>query len=113
MKILLINCKQFGYMSSLNRIVVDKFKIEDALDFETLEKNKSNIEFLNNHIITMEEIFKELPKINLNSRKKELFLNGVMLTFECNDGLYNIYSDDKYIGLGIVENKLLKRDIVE
>ena len=28
-----------------------------------------------------------------NERKKELFLNGVMLTFDCKDGLYNIYDN--------------------
>lgn len=99
-----------GYMSLLNRILVDKFSIEEAIDFETLEKIKDNIE---DKLITMEEVFSNLEKLKLTERKKELFLNGVMLTFECNDGLYNIYSDDKYIGLGIVENKLLKRDIVE
>lgn len=100
-------------MSYLSRIVVDKFKIEDAISIETLELNKENKEFLNSHIITMEKIFEDLPKIILNSRKEELFLNGVMLTFDKNDGLYNIYSSNKeYVGLGIIKNKLLKRDIV-
>ena len=61
----------------------------------------------------MEEIFKELPKLELNDRKRELFLNGVMLTFEVEEGVYNIYSSGKYIGLGTVRNNLLKRDIVE
>lgn len=93
-------------MSSLTRTVVDRFKIENSYTFEDLEKG-------NYKIWKMEEIFSELPKIELNSRKKELFLNGVMLTFEVCDGLYNIYSQGKYIGLGIVKNNLLKRDIVE
>lgn len=93
-------------MSSLTRTIVDRFKIEDSYTFDDLEKG-------NYKIWKMEEIFSELPKIKLNSRKKDLFLNGVMLTFEINDGLYNIYSEGKYIGLGIVKNNLLKRDIVE
>lgn len=93
-------------MSSLTRTVVDRFKIENSYTFEDLEKG-------NYKIWKMEEIFSELPKIELNSRKKELFLNGVMLTFEVCDGLYNMYSQGKYIGLGIVKNNLLKRDIVE
>lgn len=93
-------------MSSLIRTVVDRFKIEDSYTFEDLEKG-------NYKIWKMEEIFSEIPKIELNSRKKELFLNGVMLTFEVSAGLYNIYSEGKYIGLGIVKNNLLKRDIVE
>ena len=99
-----------GYMCSLNRILVDKFSIDDAIDFETLEKIKDNVE---NKLITMEQVFSNLKKIKLNNRKKELFLNGVMLTFEANDGVYNIYdSSNSYIGLGTVKNNLLKRDVI-
>ena len=99
-----------GYMSSLQRTLVDKFSIDNAMDFETLEKLKNSIE---SKLITMEEVFEKFDKIKLNNRKKELFLNGVMLTFELQDGVYNIYSSqDEYIGIGTVKNNLLKRDIV-
>lgn len=102
-----------GYMSELKRILVDKFSIDDAIDFETLEENKENEEFLNSNIFTMEEVFNGLPKLILNSRKLELFLNGVMLTFKNSDGLYNIYDEkNNYIGTGTIKNELLKRDIV-
>ncbi|MCX4302761.1 MAG: hypothetical protein OSJ66_01915 [Clostridia bacterium] len=93
-------------MSELKRIVIDKFKIEDSFSFEDIEKG-------NYKIITMQEFFENFPKITLNSRKKELFLNGVMLTYELDDGVYNIYSEEQYIGLGIVKDRLLKRDIIE
>lgn len=102
-----------GYMSYLNRIIVDKFKIENAIDFETLEANKDNEEFLKNNLITMEEVFEDFPKLKLNSRKLALFLNGVMLTFENEDGIYNIYDENNnYIGTGTIKNELLKRDII-
>ncbi len=95
-----------GFMSKLTRTVVDKFNIDVSFTCEQIENGKYKL-------WTMEEIFKELPKISLNTRKKELFLNGVMLTFELEDGLYNIYSEEKYIGLGTVKSNLLKRDIVD
>ncbi len=99
-----------GYMSSLNRVLVDRFSIDTAIDFETLEKIKDNVE---DKLITMNDVFSNLENIKLNNRKKELFLNGVMLTFELNDGVYNIYDmADSYIGLGVVKNNLLKRDII-
>ena len=102
-----------GYMKSLKRTLVDKFSIEEAIDFETLEVNKNNKEFLNNNIFTMEEVFQDLPKLKLNSRKLELFFNGVMLTFKNADGIYNIYDEsDNYIGTGTIKNELLKRDII-
>ena len=60
----------------------------------------------------MEEILKDLPKIEVEERKKELFLNGVRLTKKENDGLYNIYCNQMYLGTGIIEKNLLKRDII-
>lgn len=102
-----------GYMKYLNRTRVDRFYIQDAISFEVLENNKNNEKFLEKNLIKMEEIFENNPTIILNDRKKELFLNGVMLTFENDEGLYNIYdSKNNYIGTGIIKNKLLKRDII-
>ena len=95
-----------GYMKELNRIKVDKFHLEDAYTFDDLENGHYRL-------ISMEEIFKNLTKINLNNRKKELFLNGVMLTYNLPDGLYNIYNNNEYIGIGILKDELLKRDVVD
>ena len=102
-----------GYMSSLTRTKVDKFEIKNAVTFEELENKKNDEEFLKNNLYKMEEIFSEFRKIILNKRKQELFLNGVKLTFELEDGIYNIYdNENQYIGTGIVKNKLLKRDVI-
>jgi tRNA pseudouridine55 synthase len=101
-----------GYMRNLERIKVDSFLLENAKTLEELEQEKLNQDFLKSNIITMEKIFEKYPKLELNKRKLELFLNGVMLTIDVPDGVYNIYSDKVYIGLGTVKNKLLKRDVV-
>ena len=103
-----------GYMTSLKRTLVSNFSLEDSVTFEELENGKENQEFINKYFIKTEKIFEnQYKKINLNKRKEELFLNGVMLTFELEDGLYNIYNfENKYLGLGIVKNNLLKRDVI-
>ena len=102
-----------GYLSNLRRIKVDKFDIDQSVTLEELEENKDNDEFKNKYLLKTEDVFKDLKIITLNRRKEELFLNGVKLTFNVDDGLYNIYGENKkYIGIGIVENNLLKRDVV-
>lgn len=99
-----------GTMSSLNRTIVDKFNISQAITFEELESIKENID---SRLIKMENVFDHLPKLTLNKRKEDLFLNGVMLTFEYQDGVYNIYdSNNIYIGTGTIKDNLLKRDII-
>ena len=96
-----------GYMKELQRISVNQFNIEDSATLEELEE--VNIQ---EKIISIEKIFKDKPEIKLNERKLELFLNGVQLTHDLEDGLYRIYSNNEFIGLGIIKSKLLKRDVV-
>lgn len=102
-----------GYMEELERLSVGQFKIEESITIEQLDENISNNEFIENHFISIEKFFKEKEKIQLNSKGLELFINGVRFTRNLKDDLYRIYDEnDKFIGLGIVENKLLKREII-
>lgn len=96
-----------GYMKELQRTKVDKFDIKESLSLEELDN--INIE---DKIISVEDIFKSNLKIDLDNKKLVLFLNGVQLTFNLKDGLYRIYNNKKFIGLGTIKNKILKRDIV-
>ena len=101
-----------GYMLELKRIQVGNFNIKEAITIEQLENNIDNKEFIEENFIQFEEIFKNKEKIELDDRKLRLFLNGVQLTIGKKEGIYKIYNNNKFIGIGIVENKLLKRDIV-
>ena len=98
-----------GYMIGLDRIQVGEFNIKQSISIEELENNK---EIIKDKIITVEELFRNLDKIELDKRKLELFLNGVQLSNSNIDGIYRIYREEKFIGIGIVKNKLLKRDII-
>lgn len=98
-----------GYMKELNRTKVGKFKIENTITLSYLEANTQKV--INENMIEMEEFFKDKDSIHLNKRQLEKFLNGVKIEVKKSDGLYNIYEKD-YIGLGVVNNEKLKRDIV-
>ena len=71
---------------------------------------------MESHIISIENVFIKLygndSSIRLNDKKLELFINGVKLTSNAQDGLYRIYCEKKFIGVGSVKNNLLKREIV-
>ena len=99
-------------MLELKRIQVGNFNIKEAITIEQLENNIDNKEFIEENFIQFEEIFKNKEKIELDDRKLRLFLNGVQLTMTCKDEIYRIYSNNKFIGIGIVKDNLLKRDVV-
>lgn len=94
-----------GYMLDLTRTKLDRFNIENSISIEDLKKHKE-------HIITIEEVFKEKERIVLDDRKTELFMNGVQLTFAMENDIYRIYNNKQFIGLGVIKNDLLKRDVV-
>ena len=101
-----------GYMSELKRIKVGNFDIEDSIKIQELKDKFDNVEWLNKHFITLEKLFEKKSEIMLDNYKLKLFLNGVQLSENKEDNLYRIYSNKKFIGIGIVKNQLLKRDII-
>lgn len=98
-----------GYMKELTRTNVNEFKLGNAV---TIDEIKENSLIVKEKVINIETIFKDKPELKLNDRKKELFLNGVRLTFEEPNDIYRIYNNNEFIGLGIVQDNLLKRDVI-
>lgn len=98
-----------GYMKELKRISVGEFHIQDAITVEELEKRL----FIQKKVgITVEEFFKKYPKITLFEKSFILFKNGVKIEKNEKDGLYQIYFQDRFIGVGSIKSKKLKREIV-
>lgn len=100
-----------GYMKELNRLQAGEFYIKDAV---TISEMKEKIEAGNlENIITIEEIFKNNPQIQLEQEQIEPYINGVKINTKKTNGVYRIYKPDgTFIGLGILENSKLKRDLV-
>lgn len=96
-----------GYMKELQRTRVGIFTIEQSVWAEDLTK-----ETIEKYMITIENLFKNLENIELNEKKLQLFLNGVKLSFDLEEGIYKIYSNQQFIGIGVLKNNLLKRDII-
>lgn len=98
-----------GYMKELERTEVTPFTIKQALTLQQIEQQKENIK---KYLISIEKIFEQKRKIQLDEKKQILFLNGTQLTFPLDNDIYRIYFKEKFIGIGKIENHLLKRDII-
>ncbi len=95
-----------GYMKELRRTRIGNFKVEDAGKF-----------------IEIEDILTDIPKVEVNDYDK--LINGVKISIKNQiiqekdefikdnyDGLVNLYYGGKYIGIGEIKNKILKRKII-
>ena len=99
-----------GFMQNLLRTQVGEFRIEDSISL--LMKDEKDLEVIGKNIISIEKIFSQYPKIKIEQQTLKYFLNGVRITQNVKDGIYRIYTENKFIGIGIVRSKLLKRDII-
>lgn len=102
--------KTIGYMQNLVRLQVGEFNVKDSITL-TME-NEKDLEIIEKNIISVEKIFGEYPKLDIEPSRIKHFLNGVKITQNVKDGIYRIYTENKFIGIGIVRLKLLKRDII-
>ena len=98
-----------GHMIEPQRVQVGKFNISNSVTLEQIQNNPNELE---KHLITIEDIFKDKETINLDDKKLQLFLNGVQLNANKEEGIYKIYNTNKFIGIGCVKDNKLKRDIV-
>ncbi len=108
-----------GFMQELKRVQVGEFNITECITVDEIEKDaKENIErkenlFLQKKLIPIENIFKDKPSLKLNNHEMKSFLNGVKLNVNQPDGVCKIYDENnRFIGIGVIENKILKRDII-
>lgn len=92
-----------GFMKNLERKKVNIFTIDNAINLEYVSEKE---------LISIEKVFEDKEKIFLNKKNLELFLNGVKLQLNLRDELYRIYEENKFIGLGIVKDGILKRDVI-
>lgn len=99
-----------GYMKDLKRTKVGDFEIKEAITIEELKEKFEKNDFLD--MITIENIFKDMPEIELNENNIKQYLNGVKIVERNQDGIYRIYYKNEFNGIGIVKDNKLKRDLV-
>lgn len=102
-----------GTMSELIRTKAGQFVLEKAIDLDVV-KTLFNEEIEAKYLIGIEEAFIDYKKIILRSDNElKLFLNGMMLIKKMPNDVYRVYDkDSKFIGLGVIQNNILKRDVV-
>ena len=98
-------------MTELRRTRTGNFKIEDSIPLYDFLK----LDYMDmlDKIITIEDYYEESKKITLSDDQLNKFLNGVKIEVQSSDQIVRVYNKGKYIGLGTVEDKMLKRYIVD
>ena len=99
-------------MTELRRIKTGNFKIEDSVNL--YDFLKFEYEDMLDKITSIEEYYMDSKKVNFTTKEEYTkFVNGVKFEANTQDKIVRIYFNNNFKGLGIVENKVMKRYIVE
>ena len=91
-----------GLMSGLRRVKSGFFTIENAIPFSYLEKDPS-IDELKEWIIPTERVL-PYTTLTLTGKEEQRFYNGMTVDTDKENGLYKIYKDERFYGVGEVKN---------
>lgn len=97
-----------GTLISLERTKTGSFSKETAHTLSDIANSVNNNE-IDNILINIEDLFIDYPKIDLDEEKYFHYVNGLKISNINEDGLYTIYVNKKFIGIGEIYNNLLKR----
>lgn len=96
----------YATMTGLDRTKVGKEELEKSYKLEELEELVEKKDFT---FLTSIEDYFVYPKTEISQEKDiTLFLNGQRVKKDLPDGRYRVYLGEKFLGLGEVQNRLLK-----
>ena len=90
----------YGSMQCILRTKCGKFDIKDAYSLEDIKNG-------NFKMISCESVF-DYSKMSLSDEVVLKLLNGQQIKTNAENGKYKLYSQDGFVGVGDVENNLLK-----
>ena len=101
-------CGAIATTTYIRRTHTNGFDIKNAVKLDFLEKLVNNNERIDKYLMQSDCALGDIPVINLDDKDTKLYKNGGFIkTGEC-DGLYRVYSNNKFVGIGCIDNKTLK-----
>ena len=98
-------------MVELTRLKNGNFDIKDSIPL--YEFLRLNFEEMKKRIISIEDYYTDLKRVNMDEAEYTKFVNGVKLEYNEQDKLVKVYENNKYKGLGQIKDGILKRYLIE
>ena len=98
-----IACGSLGTMSKLSRVKSGIFNYENGITIEQLK----SLENVDDFIIAPDSAV-SFEKLDLTEKQAQKILDGVFENYGFNDGTYRVYNQGKFIGVGKVQEGILR-----
>ena len=101
-------CGAIATTTYIRRIETNGFDIKNAVKLDFLENLVNNNERIDKYLMRSDWALGDIPVINLADKDIELYKNGGFIKTGESDGLYRVYSNKNFVGIGRIENGNLK-----
>jgi len=101
-------CGAIATTTYIRRIATNGFDIKNAVKLDFLENLVNNNERIDKYLMQSDCALGDIPVINLDDKNTELYKNGGFIKTSESDGLYRVYSDKTFVGIGRIESGTLK-----
>ena len=98
-----IKCGTLGVMSALDRRMAGVFDYANGISVEEL-RNSDDVE---EYIIKADTVV-DFTKLLLTNEQATKILNGVYPDYGIKDGIYRVYNENDFWGVGVAENGSVK-----
>ena len=97
----------FATVDMIRRTSANGFDIKNAVKLDFLEKVFNNSGNLGSNLKPIDFGLGDIPVLNLSDKDAEFYRNGGFIKTDVANGLYRVYTDDLFIGIGAVSENLL------
>ena len=101
-------CGAIATTTYIRRTFTNGFDIKNAHTLDFLENLVNNNESINEYLMQSDCALGDIPVINLGGKDTDFYKNGGFIKTAEKDGLYRVYSDNEFIGIGHINNGLLR-----
>ena len=101
-------CGTVATVTMIRRTMTSGFSIKNAVELDFLENLFNNGADVSEYLAPVDYGLGDIPVLNLNGGSVELYRNGGFVGVASSDGLYRVYSDKEFVGIGTVTDGVLR-----
>ncbi len=101
-------CGTYATTTYIRRTLTNGFDIKNAIKLDFLENLVNNRCAVDKYLLAPDCALGDIPVTNLDDKDTILYKNGGFIKVAENDGLYRVYSNKNFVGIGRIENQTLK-----
>jgi len=101
-------CGTVATVAMIRRTQTSGFLLKNAVTLDFLENLFNNGGDIGKYLMPVDSGLGDIPVLNLGSRDCRLYRNGGFINVAHANGIYRVYSDNKFVGIGAVESGVLR-----